>query len=453
MMDQNRKPIALSRRGLFAGAAAAALPRFLRAADESRMIVRSPRPEDLEMPLDGFADWITPIDRFFVRCHSYTPQVSLNEWNLKVDGKVDRPATLTLEDLKKLPRVELVGVLECAGNGRRFYEPRVAGTQWAFGSVGNGRWTGARLGDVLRKVGIQTSAREILCDGADVPVGNMPDFQRTIPVAKALHPDTLLAYEMNGQPLPVEHGFPLRVVAPGWAGDSWVKWLQHIEALDHEFDGFWMKTAYRHPTHPVAPGTAVDVSEMVPVTDLGVKSVIAVPAGWAKPGRVRIQGTAWSNSSPVRRVEVSTDAGRTWKPAKLGGQPTQYGWRLWQIDWKAAEGTYTLMARATNADGQTQPLSQQWNPNGYLWNAVQPIAVTISAQTPANAIGDFSTPAQPEGYQAACLGCHDEHMMRQQQLNRAQWDREINKMTGWGAPLKAQDREAVLNYLSNQFKQ
>src|SRR5208337_4854329 len=144
----------ISRRKMFAGAIAAVLPRFLRAADQadqSRMIVRSPRPEDLEMPLDGFTDWITPIDRFFVRCHTYTPQVDLSEWSLKIDGKVDHPTTLTMDDLKKLPRVELVGVLECAGNGRGFYEPRMAGAQWAFGSVGNGRWTGVRLRDVLQK--------------------------------------------------------------------------------------------------------------------------------------------------------------------------------------------------------------------------------------------------------------------------------------------------------------
>ena len=153
-------------------AAAAVLPRFLGGADQadqSRRIVRSPRPEDLEMPLDGFTDWITPIDRFFVRCHTYTPKVNLNEWSLKIDGKVDRSSTLTMDDLRKLPRVDLVGVLECAGNGRQFYEPHVAGTQWAFGSVGNGRWTGVRLRDVLQKAGIQSSATEILCDGADVP--------------------------------------------------------------------------------------------------------------------------------------------------------------------------------------------------------------------------------------------------------------------------------------------
>jgi hypothetical protein len=311
-----------------------------------------------------------------------------------------------------------------------------------------------RLRDVLQKAGIKSSAKEILFDGADVPLGKMPDFQRTIPTAKALHPDTLLAYEMNGQTLPVEHGFPLRVIAPGWASDSWVKWLQHIEVLDHEFEGFWMKSAYRHPTGPVPPGTAVDPAAMVPVTDLNVKSVIAVPAGWAKPGLVRVQGTAWSNTSPVSKVDVSTDGGQSWKQAKLTGQRTKYGWRLWQHDWKPTEGKYTLLARATNMAGQTQPLTQEWNPNGYLWNVAQPIAITISAQAPtAVAEPVAAEAAYPDGYQAACFACHDEHMMQQQQLTGAQWDREINKMTGWGAPVKPENREAILNYLSNRFKQ
>lgn len=447
----------ISRRKLFFTAAAGILPRLMRAGDpagQAGMIVRSPRPADLETALNGFQTWITPIDRFFVRCHTYTPQVNLKDWSLKIDGVVEHPIAMTLLDLKKLPRVELVGVLECAGNGRSFYEPRVAGTQWAYGAVGNGRWAGVRLRDVLQKAGIKDSAKEILCDGADVPLGKMPDFQRTIPVAKALDPDTLLAYEMNGQPLTVEHGFPLRVIAPGWAGDSWVKWLQHIEVLDHEFDGFWMKTAYRHPKGPVAPGTAVDPKEMIPVTDLNVKSVIASPALWAKPGHVRIQGTAWSNAAPVSKVDVSTDGGKTWRAAKLGGEATKYGWRLFQLDWNAAEGEHTLIARATNAAGQTQPLSEEWNPSGYLWNVAQPNKIVISAQEPAaqpqtaNAVDEH-----PDSYKSACLVCHDEHMMQQQRLNRGQWDREINKMTGWGAEVKPQDRDALLDYLSGRFKQ
>jgi DMSO/TMAO reductase YedYZ molybdopterin-dependent catalytic subunit len=388
-----------------------------------------------------------------VRCHTYFPErANLSDWRLKIDGVVNQALTLSMDDLKKLPRVELVGVLECAGNGRSFYQPRVAGTQWAFGSVGNGRWAGVRFRDVLQKAGLKESAKEILLDGSDSPLGSMPKFQRTIPVQKALDPDTLLAYDMNGQPLPHEHGFPLRLIAPGWAGDSWVKWLRHIEVLDHEFEGFWMKTAYRHPAHHVEPGAAVDASELVPVADLNVKSVIATPSSWVKPGRVRISGTAWSNGSPVTKVDVSVDGGKTWKAAKLGKDQSRYAWRLWELGWEAAAGNYTLMARATNAAGQAQPLTEEWNPSGYLWNVAQPVGVEVSSDEVRPTIAAVHPGEQPPGYKAACFTCHDESMMTQQHLTPAQWEREVQKMTGWGARIKPDDRDAIMKYLSENFK-
>ena len=195
------------------------------------------------MPLSGFSDFITPVDHFFVRTHVYVPTVELSQWRLKVDGEVASPLTWTMDDLKKLPSIELVSVLECAGNGRAFYNPTVPGQQWQNGGVANGRWRGVRLAEVLRKAGIKDSAKEILFDGADAPIGKMADFQRTITVKKALDSNTILAYDMNGAALPVKHGFPLRVVAPGWASDSWTKWVTSISVLDHEFDGFWMVNA------------------------------------------------------------------------------------------------------------------------------------------------------------------------------------------------------------------
>ncbi len=443
----------LSRRSFFAATGAGVLARAVHAADLSKMTVRSPRPEDLEMPLDGFHEWITPADRFFVRCHTYLPAPAhLSDWTLKLDGVVNQPLTLTMDDLKKLPRVEMVAVLECAGNGRSFYQPHVAGTQWEFGSVGNGRWAGVRFRDVLAKAGLKDSAKEILLDGADTPLGTMPKFQRTITVKKALDPDTLLVYEMNGAPLPAEHGFPLRLMAPGWAGDSWVKWLRHVEVLDHEFDGFWMKTAYRHPPNHVEPGASVDPAAMVPVSDLNVKSVIATPSAWTKPGTVRISGTAWSNSSPLTRVDVSVDGGQTWKQAQLGKDHSQYAWRLWELDWKAPQGKHTLIARATNAAGQSQPLNEEWNPSGYLWNVAQKMDVEVADQPIPRPGLQIEIHQQPFGYQAACLTCHDERMMHQQHLTPAQWDREVNKMAGWGAKIKPENREAILKYLSDNFK-
>jgi DMSO/TMAO reductase YedYZ molybdopterin-dependent catalytic subunit len=241
----------------------------LRSAETSGLITLSPSPEDLEMPVAGFLDEITPVGKFFVRCHTMIPKVDPASWKLAIGGLVDRPTTFTLGDLKKLPHVTLVSVLECAGNGRTFYQPQLPGTQWQFGSVGSARWTGVRLRDVLARAGLKPGATQILMDGADVPMGKMPDFQRTLEVKKALHPDTLLAWDMNGSPLTAEHGFPLRVIAPGWASDSWCKWLVRLDALDHDFDGFWMKSAYRHPAVHVEPGGTVDGAGDRPQCEIG----------------------------------------------------------------------------------------------------------------------------------------------------------------------------------------
>ncbi len=454
-MDPNFKVMKITRRGLFLTGAAAWLSQGNQAAGPPlSLITLSPSPKDLEMPIEAFIEEITPVEHFFVRCHTMIPQIKLPEWKLEVTGLVDRPLSLTLPELKQFPRTELVSVLECAGNGRSFYRPYVAGAQWRFGSVGNARWTGVRLKDVLEKAAVKPAARHLLLDAADAPLAKMPKFQRTIEVAKAMHPDTLVAWEMNGKPLTADHGFPLRVIAPGWASDSWVKWLTRIELLDHDFDGFWMKTAYRHPAQHVAPGTAVDPKDMVPVTDLNVKSVIVHPGEWAAPGAIAVQGVAWSNTSPVAKVDISADAGKTWSPANFTGRPTKYGFRRWAFLWKAAEGQHTLMSRATNEAGQSQPLEPEWNPNGYLYNAAQPRPVTISkVRPPATGAGsDAGTQPEPDGYKAACFGCHDNHMMRQQHLTRAQWDREVTKMTGWGAAVKPEQRDSLLDYLAALYK-
>jgi uncharacterized protein YbdZ (MbtH family) len=194
------------------------------------------------------------------------------------------------------------------------------------------------------------------------------------------------------------------------------------------------------------------------VADLNVKSVIAVPDGWTRPGRVKVQGTAWSNASPIAKVDVSTDGGGSWHPARLSGPKTKYGWRLWSYDWLASRGEHKLIARATNEAGVSQPLTQEWNPSGYLWNVAQALPVTVSDErvsTPAETTAaTASIPASdiPAVYRATCTVCHDEGMMRQQHLNKAQWDRELNKMSGWGATMSPEQRSAILDYLTERFQ-
>ncbi|HUJ22124.1 MAG TPA: sulfite oxidase [Bryobacteraceae bacterium] len=444
----------ISRRGLLQTLLAAGS--FSRAVQSSGadMIIRSARPEDFEMPLEGFATWITPVDRFFVRTHVYTPKVDPAQWRLRIEGEVATPMTLSLADLRQFPRAELVSVLECAGNGRGFYQPAVAGLQWTHGAVGNARWSGIRLADVLKKAGPNASAKEVLLNGADVPLGTMPDFVRTIPLEKAVHRDTLLAFEMNGEPLNASHGFPLRVVAPGWAGDNWVKWLTNVEVRHQEFDGFFMKTAYRRPVRTVAPGAAVDPADMTPVTSIRPKSVIASPVEGQTiaTGPSTIRGAAWSGESPLKTVEVSTDRGRSWHPAKLGPERAKYAWRLWEADWNAERrGSYVLMARATDEAGETQPLVEEWNPSGYLWNVIPQVRVEAGGAEAVPAQQAPAPPALPTQVRETCIGCHGEDMIAGQHLTRPQWEREVDKMTRWGASVKPENRDVIIDFLLSHF--
>lgn len=410
-------------------------------AKSPSMIVHSRKPEDLEMPIEGFLQAITPIDMFYVRSHHYTPQVDAETHTLKVTGEVGTPLNISLKDLKKLPRVELVGVMECAGNGRSFYVPRVPGLQWTNGSVGNARWAGVRLADVLKRAGIKPSAKHIVFDGADTAIGTMPKFQRSIPVKKALDPDTMLAFEMNGQPLPVSHGAPLRVVVPGWGGDCWIKWLTGIQVLDREFEGFFMKTGYRHPGKGVPPGTAVDPAQMKPVESVRVKSVIATPRDnmIIAQGTSRVAGAAWSGEVPLAKVEVSTDGGRTWTIARLTSSNGKWGWQTWDFAWNATPGSYRIMARATDANGYSQPTEQEWNPSGYLWNVIQTVKVEVMPITSA-------------AYRNSCLGCHNEDLIRGQKLTRVQWEREVEKMVRWGAQVPADQKANLIDFLSTRYK-
>lgn len=446
-----------SRRRLLTLASGAAIGSLAPAAPAKRgMIVRSTRAEDFEMPLEGFLEgYITPVERFFVRSHHFVPTVNAPAWKVKVEGHVGTPLDLSMDDLKKLPRVELVSVLECAGNGRGLYEPSMPGLQWTYGGVGNGRWAGVRLADVLKQAGAKPGSIEVMFDGADVGVGTQPEFQRGIPYTKAINSNTLLAYEMNGEPLTKDHGFPLRLVVPGWAGDCWVKWITRIEVRDKEFDGFFMKSAYRHPGKPVAPGTPVDPAQMKPVTTLQIKSVIAshtdrqeIPISAQK-----LRGAAWSNESPVAVVEVSVDGGRTWRQSRLGKEADRFGWRQWEYDWTPAQPAYyTVMVRARNTASEAQPMVQEWNPSGYGYNVVHSVRLNATADPKAAAQpAPEAFPAPPPEYKQTCLACHGEEAIAQQRLSRTQWEREIEKMQRWGARVTPENKQTLTDYLFRRF--
>jgi len=351
---------------------------------KDQLIVRSARPQDLETPPHLLTSWITPNELFYVRSHFYTPAIREAEWALRVDGEVDTPLMVTLDALTQGPSRTIAATLECAGNGRGFYDPPVAGVQWQKGAVGTARWTGVPIADVLRKAGVKASARYLWLDGADTGVGRAPDFIRSLPIEKALHRDTLLAYRMNGERLPTSHGFPLRAIVPGWEGAYSVKWLTHITVSERDHDGAFVQAAYRLPRWPVAPGTVVGAGDPVPVTELSVKSIIAEPAdGLVVPsgGAISISGFAWSGETQILRVDISTDNGRTWASARLGPDRAQYAWRRFEYIWRPREpGSRVVLSRATDARGRVQPLAPEWNPGGYLWNAVDRVRVNVSSR-------------------------------------------------------------------------
>jgi sulfite oxidase len=354
--------------------------------DARGMIVYSEEYITREMPVSFLDSWITPTEHFFVRNNEHMPQVNLADWKLSITGEVARPMTLTMADLLKIEPRRVTNTLECAGNGRAFFEPRIAGVPWTRGGVGNAVFRGPSLGALLRLAGAKETARHVAFRGVAVPSPD-PPFMRSIPIDKALDPDTIVATEMNGSPLTQEHGYPARALVPGWIGSASIKWLTEIRVLTHELEGYFMDSAYRLPAHS---GEAVGENATVPaearrgsvITSLPVKSIIATPADGSvidsAAASVRVFGAAWAGTSTVARMEISTDSGKSWQPAALGSEHARYAWRFWDFEWKPPEeGACIILSRAADNRGRSQPIEMRWNPGGYLWNAVDRVRVTV----------------------------------------------------------------------------
>jgi sulfite oxidase len=345
------------------------------------MIVRSQRFLDLEMPAEFATTFLTPVPHFFVRNHMHEPStIDADTWKLNISGLVDKPLTLSLADLRKIESHTVVNTLECAGNGRSFQVPHVPGVQWGVGAVGTAKFSGPRLADVLHRAGVQANGKHVMFHGLDEVPGKVPPFIRSIPLEKAIDEDTLIAIEMNGAPLTRHHGFPARTLVPGWVGAASCKWLQEIKVLDKEFEGNFMNPGYRFPNTPGKPGDPVKPEDMHPLTALTVKSLIATPSDNSHPKSrsLHVQGTAWAGEADIVKVELSTDGGTTWQPAELGKDHVKYAWRLWNWKWKAPKaGEYTILSRATDSLGRTQPQTAVWNPSGYLYNAYGQVTIHV----------------------------------------------------------------------------
>lgn len=346
------------------------------------MIVRSARFLDLEMPSEFFDSWITPVPHFFVRNHMHEPvTLDAESWKLSIGGEVETPLSINLSGLAKLEPHTVANTLECAGNGRGFQEPKVPGVQWQRGAVGTARFTGPRLRDLLQRAGVKATGKHVMFRGLDEVPGKVPPFIRSIPIEKATDRDTLIATHMNRAPLARHHGYPARAMVPGWIGAASCKWLTEIKVLSQEFEGNFMKPGYRMPNHSITPGGEMNPEDTYPITSLGVKSVIARPLdGSSIKSTVRIHGAAWAGEAAVKRVDISTDGGATWRATRLGSQQSRYAWRLWDFVWTAPNaGEYIIMSRATDDKGRTQPEAAAWNPSGYLYNAIDKVKIHVAA--------------------------------------------------------------------------
>jgi sulfite dehydrogenase (cytochrome) subunit A len=347
------------------------------------LIKLTERPPQLETPFAVFDEGpITPNDAFFVRYHlaDIPKEIDPNTFRLEVGGKVNKPLTLSLKDLKSMSAVEVVAVNQCSGNSRGFFEPRVAGGQLGNGAMGNARWKGVSLKAVLDKAGVQAGARQVVLDGLDkAPVEATPDFVKALDVDHARDGEVLLAWSMNGADLPWLNGYPLRVVVPGHYGTYWVKHVNKIAVVDTVFDGFWMKTAYRIPDNDCAcvpPGGKPE--KTVPIGRYDVRSFITNLQDGAtiKAGAdTVVRGIAFDGGHGIKEVALSSDGGKTWSATKLGRDLGKYSFRTWQAHVKLPAGAQALMARATSRSGEVQPMEARWNPPGYMRNVVETVHV------------------------------------------------------------------------------
>jgi DMSO/TMAO reductase YedYZ molybdopterin-dependent catalytic subunit len=357
---------------------------------EERKVVTA-FPENSETPLETIQSWVTPNRLFFVRNHFDAPVLSPSVWRLRIEGCVEQPLELTLKEIMAMPERSVFATVECAGNGRSFLKERAPGVQWGSGAIGHAEWTGVSLRHVLERARLRPDALEIVFEGADRGAeSDHPDpmnFARSLPLAKAMDPNTLLAYRMNGELLEPSHGFPLRLFVPGWYGVASVKWLQRIEAINQPFRGYYQTVKY------TVQRRNRDGLETVVVGPMAVKSEMIRPQPGATLGlgMNRLFGVAWAGEEAVAAVEVSTDDGRTWNPAELIGTRAPYCWTLWEYLWEVAEpGEYTLLCRAISASGKVQPAQHNPLHGGYLIHHSRPIPVKIEmAQRGEAHLGDI----------------------------------------------------------------
>ena len=351
------------------------------------MILQRARPALLETPMEVFQrDLYTPNDRFFVRWHwgDYPTAIDVDSYRIRVGGQVNRPLSITLAQLLRMPRIELAAVNQCSGNSRGLFQPRVPGAQWGHGAMGNARWVGVPLRHVLDLAGVRAGAVAVRVGARDKPlVAGAPDFEKSLTLDHARDGEVMLAFAMNGEQLPLLNGFPVRLVVPGWYSTYWMKTVDTIEVLAAPDDRYWMAKAYKIPSTPhanVAPGTKDFPAE--PINRMNPRSWITSIADGATYGYdpvLPVEGIAMGGDVGVARVDISGNGGRTWEPAALGREDDRYGFRRFTTRVGVPRrGRVQVMARCTNTRGEVQPMDANWNPGGYMRNCVEPITVRLT---------------------------------------------------------------------------
>lgn len=355
--------------------------------EKVELIMLTDRPPQLETPLHYFREDLTPNEAFFVRWHyeGIPTYVDLARFRLNVGGHVDKPFELTLNDLKReFDATSIVAVNQCSGNSRSLFQPRVPGGQWKNGAMGNARWTGVRLKDLLKSAGVKAGAVDVSFGGLDeAPLFDMHKFVKALNIDHALSDEVLVAYSMNDKPLPLLNGFPLRLVVPGWYATYWVKSLTSIKVLPEKFHGFWMDKAYLIPKNADAVETPEHLAtDTVPINKMNVRSLIVSPdlRDLVKVGAAaEIQGIAFDSGSGISKVEVSTDGGKNWQAANLDSDALgKYSFRRFRLPWTPQNsGAHQLMSRAYTNDGKFQREFDQWNKSGYMRNVIEQREVTV----------------------------------------------------------------------------
>jgi DMSO/TMAO reductase YedYZ molybdopterin-dependent catalytic subunit len=354
------------------------------------LVVLSDRPINAETPAHLLNDDITPVSRHFVRNNGHVPPIAISmdasDWTLTIDGEVDNPMTLSLDELKsRFSPVTLQLQIECGGNGRSAFNPPASGNQWTVGAIGNAEWTGVRYRDLLKAAGVKDSAIYTAHHGLDIHLSGDPartPISRGVPIVKAMEAHSIVAWAMNGEPITAIHGFPVRTVCPGWPGSTSHKWLSRIQLRDVVHDGAKMTgTSYRVPAYSVAPGTEVPKEDFRIIESMPVKSLITTPENGVRVSdrTLPVGGHAWAGDNRVTEMLLSIDFGATWQQANLQDPPNPFSWQRWDTAVSFPEaGYYEVWARATDDEGRAQPFAVNWNPKGYLNNAMHRIAVNVA---------------------------------------------------------------------------